>query len=278
MEFVEDDAIGQVQDVCDAYVQLTRAQADRSRMEGEVCKECGEEVEDIFDNGEPVVTDDPTEWSVCWCYGCWSDWAAGEAAFIPLFQPASGYTNHMGIEYCDYCDESLTSHAYTDEAWFAYDEDGNVACHQCWVDWATDCNTCEECEVCEVCEVQLDGWPKVTDGDGTVYCTDCWFWEDEVANEPTATTSEPAAKEARVGDASKRSDDAAGRARNERDKAKLRARYKSHCAYHLFHAHHRKHQGCTFAAAGQDHCSRGSHGIPDDFEDAQAELETPARL
>jgi hypothetical protein len=115
----------------------------------------------------------------------------------------------------------------------------------------------------------------VTTWTGDSYCMECWNWEGENIRERTA-----AGAGAHPQDESARGEDAAGKrraSRNDRDKAKLRASYKDHCAYHLFHAHHRKHQGCTFAGAGQSRCSRGSHNIPDDFEDAQGELETPAR-
>jgi hypothetical protein len=113
----------------------------------------------------------------------------------------------------------------------------------------------------------------VTTWTGDSYCMECWNWEGENIRERTAAGARRAPP-GRVGARRRR-----GRqeARNDRDKAKLRASYKDHCAYHLFHAHHRKHQGCTFAGAGQSRCSRGSHNIPDDFEDAQGELETPAR-
>jgi hypothetical protein len=272
-DFIEDDVVGELRDVLDAYVKVESWVADRSRMMGEVCQECNEEIEELLEGGESIVADGlGRDWSSCYCYGCWSDWAAGEADFKPLFQPAGAYAEHIqGVKYCDYCDEHLRTHAIlaiSDDTWWAYDEDGYVACHVCWQDWARYGDDDEEDSTwCAGCETQLDGWPHVDDGYGTTYCMECWDEEYE----------EPAPKRAHVGEASARGDDAAGRARNERDKAKLRARYKGHCAYHLFHAHHRKHQGCTFAVAGQDRCARGSHGVPDDFEDAQAELETPAR-
>ena len=256
--FFDDDPICQVREMWGAWMLLNGTLADRYRYnyQDEVCQECGEDVEDVFSNGGEIVVDDELglPWTKCYCYDCWSegcdDW------FIPLFH------GDDQAYMCDYCAD--------DAAWFAEDEDGYTACSACWSGWASEWSHDEEDEGvwCAWCETEVDEGVDayVTDPNGDTYCMECWCWEDN-------GTPEPPAKVARA----RHDEDAKGKARNDRDKAALRARYKDHCAYHLFHAHHRKHQGCTFAAAGQNCCSRGSHGIPDDFEDAQGELETPAR-
>ena len=272
-DFEGDEVIDEICDAADAYVMLAATDANRFRFEDEVCQGCGKAINDVFDGGFYAFAE-ADNWSVCYCDDCWYDWAGRDEEIIPLFQAADEYTSIvLGDKYCDYCNEDLLWHSYTEQAWYARDKDGYIACHCCWRDWARgewpDDDTDEDgtsC-VCAECEIELDGWSHVVTGDNEAYCFECYYEEDAAVNEPPPPKEEVA----------RANEDAAGRARNDRDKAKLRARYKDHCAYHLFHAHHRKHQGCTFAAAGQNRCSRGSHGVPDDFEDAQAELETPAR-
>ena len=282
-EFFEDDVIGQVRELWGAWMLLdgTHQRADlyRCNFQDEVCHECGQDVEDAFADGLGVVVDG-CEWDECYCLDCWSEWFSDAPEFIPLFQTLP---NPMACLTCDYCNEAIAygHEDYAERTWFADDEDGYTACHECWSDWANqwsqDNDTDEDTSSyddgaydgawCAWCETEVAGViPYVTNPFGDAYCMACWYWEDE-------GTHEPPAKVARA----RHDEDAAGKARNDRDKAKLRARHKDHCAYHLFHAHHRKHQGCTFAAAGQNRCARGSHGIPDDFEDTQGELETLSR-
>ena len=43
-DFIEDDVVGELGDRIDSYVEVCEALADRSRMMGEVCQECGEEI------------------------------------------------------------------------------------------------------------------------------------------------------------------------------------------------------------------------------------------
>ena len=286
-EFFEDDVIGQVREMWGAWMLVGSAHqlADRYRcyFQDVVCHECGLEGEDAFANHLGVVVDD-CDWDECYCAHCWLEWASDAPEFIPLFQTPP---NPMARLTCDYCNEAIDyghESGYADREWYAGDADGYTACHECWSRWAdyisqhVDSDTDDDASYdsyvgageatwCAWCETEVAGIdPYVTNPNGDAYCMECWNWEDE-------GTHEPPAKVARA----RHDEDAAGKARNDRDKAKLRARHKDYCAYHLFHAHHRKHQGCTFAAAGQNRCSRGSHGIPDDFEDAQGELETPAR-
>jgi len=279
-EFSRDDVIGQVREMWDAWMLLNRTEADRYRCDyqDEVCQECGQDVEDVFYNGEEVVVDG-WDWDECYCYDCWSEWYSDAPEFIPLF-----HSTHY-CQQCDHCDfHGMDDYMLCKVPWFARGEDGYNACHGCWSRWAdyisqhVDSDTDDDASYdsyvgageatwCAWCETEVAGIdPYVTNPNGDAYCMECWNWEDE-------GTHEPPAKVARA----RHDEDAAGKARNDRDKAKLRARHKDYCAYHLFHAHHRKHQGCTFAAAGQNRCSRGLHGIPDDFEDTQGELETPSR-
>ena len=94
-DFIENDVVGELHDLLDAYVVVDRCEADRSRMMGEVCQECDEEIEEILDDGYEVVADGlGDDWSKCYCFGCWSNWAATEAEFKPLFQPAGARAEH----------------------------------------------------------------------------------------------------------------------------------------------------------------------------------------
>ena len=58
-EFSRDDVIGQVREMWDAWMLLNRIEADRYRCDyqDEVCQECGQDVEDVFNNGDEVVLD-----------------------------------------------------------------------------------------------------------------------------------------------------------------------------------------------------------------------------
>ena len=85
-EFSRDDVIGQVREMWDAWMLLNRIEADRYRCDyqDEVCQECGQDVEDVFNNGDEVVLDG-WDWDECYCYDCWSEWYSDAPEFIPLF-------------------------------------------------------------------------------------------------------------------------------------------------------------------------------------------------
>ena len=278
-QFFKDDVIEQLHDMWGAWLAVDRWGASRYDFEEESCYECGDPVEDILHNGNSVVLDDGYDgWNVCYCEECFHNWAEYEDDFIPLFRPA---TDGSSSFCCDHCDEDLNDQ----HTWHAYDEDGCVYCHTCWLEWDgwsqegdTDEDSDDTDVYCHECgwNCSLGDNPYVTHViDERIQCLPCYHAEAE--DQAAAQAREPPTRMARTGGGAANDDDAISKARNDRDKAKLRARYKDYCAYHLFHAHHRKHQGCSFAAAGQNRCSRGLHGIPDDFEDAQGELETPVR-
>ena len=277
--FIENGVIEKLRDMWGAWMVVNRYRASRYDLEEEVCYECGDPIEDIIDNGGTVVVDHE-EYDECYCEECFQNWAEDGDEYIPLFKPAVDAPTWLRCDHCDECLHDRDPDAYA--PWHAYDEDGDVYCHMCWLEWDgwsqdgdTDEDSDDDTDVyCEECGYNCSNadYPYVTNL-GEIRCIDCFHAVQEAARAKSAQR----AKVARTGGGAAGNDDAISKARNDRDKAKLRARYKDYCAHHLFHAHHRKHQGCSFAAAGQNRCSRGSHGIPDDFEDAQGELETPAR-
>ena len=56
-DFFEDDVIGTLHDACNAYISCARRNADRYRLQGEVCDVCGTDIEDDLEEGLRAVID-----------------------------------------------------------------------------------------------------------------------------------------------------------------------------------------------------------------------------